>query len=161
MNNIYTIEQTQNITSRNPGAKIVLVGGCFDLIHIGHIQFLSLAKQQGDILIVILESDSSVKKKKGVNRPINAQRDRALLLSELRSVDYVLLLPEETSDKTYIEVTKLLKPAIIAITSGDPHLAQKKNAAEKVGAQIIEVTPLINDQSTSRLARLLEKEKSL
>jgi len=138
--------------------RIVLVGGVFDLLHIGHLHFLEKAKEAGDVLVVLLESDSSVKKKKGNNRPINIQADRATMLAALRPVDHIILLPDPTTDIDYQNVTKLLKPAIIATTIGDPYLAQKQSAAKSVGAQVREVIQQIDDKSTSHLAQLLAKE---
>ncbi|MCR4263595.1 MAG: adenylyltransferase/cytidyltransferase family protein, partial [Candidatus Roizmanbacteria bacterium] len=83
--------------------KKVLVGGCFDLIHYGHITFLSEARKQGDYLIVALESDENVKKYKGPNRPIHKQAERAEMLRSLRMVDEVVELPEMKEDYDYFK----------------------------------------------------------
>ena len=72
--------------------NIVLVGGCFDIVHLGHLIFLEKAKAKGDILIVLLESDENIRKNKGQNRPINNQEDRALFLSKLKMVDKLDIL---------------------------------------------------------------------
>ena len=155
---IIPFDQTPTHQYEYNDKKIVLVGGVFDLLHIGHLRFLEKAKQAGDILIVLLESDSSVKKKKGNDRPINTQEDRAAMLAALHPVDYVILLPDPTTDQDYQNVTKLLKPAIIATTIGDPYLAQKQTAANSINAKVQEVIAQIDDKSTSHLARLLAKE---
>ena len=76
--------------------KIVFTNGCFDLLHVGHVRYLSMAKELGDYLIVGLNSDQSVKKLKGKNRPINIFEDRAKLLMALTSVDLVLIFEEQT-----------------------------------------------------------------
>ena len=76
--------------------KVVFTNGCFDILHAGHIRFLKKAKKLGDILIVGLNSDSSVKKIKGKERPIINQRDRAEILSNLVMVDYVCFFDEDT-----------------------------------------------------------------
>ena len=78
------------------GKKIVFTNGCFDIIHAGHVEYLQEAANLGDILIIGLNSDSSVKKLKGKNRPINSQIDRAKVLSGLTTVSYIVLFEEDT-----------------------------------------------------------------
>ena len=78
--------------------KIVFTNGCFDLLHVGHIRYLSQAKKLGDFLIIGLNSDRSVKKLKGKDRPINSFEDRAILLSALNSVDLVIKFEEQTPE---------------------------------------------------------------
>lgn len=76
--------------------KIVFTNGCFDIIHPGHVSYLRESKRLGDILIVALNTDDSVKKLKGESRPVNNQDDRALVMDELKSVDYVTHFAEDT-----------------------------------------------------------------
>ena len=83
---------------KSEGKKIVFTNGCFDLLHVGHIKYLSQAKDLGDILIIGLNSDKSVKKLKGNNRPINSFEDRAKLLAALKSVDLVIMFEEQTPE---------------------------------------------------------------
>ena len=135
----------------------VLVGGSFDVLHSGHITFLRNAKKQGTTLIVLLESDTAIRQKKGVHRPISSQQERAFVLSELQSVDSIVLMPEETHDSDYYEVTKAIKPAIIATTKGDPYREQKIVCANAIQAMVIDVTPRIDKKSTSRIVKLLKK----
>ena len=78
--------------------KIVFTNGCFDLLHVGHIRYLFQAKKLGDFLIIGLNSDRSVKKLKGKDRPINSFEDRATLLSALKSVDLVIKFEEQTPE---------------------------------------------------------------
>ena len=78
--------------------KIVFTNGCFDLLHVGHIRYLAQAKRVGDFLIIGLNSDSSVKKLKGKDRPINSFEDRATLLSAIESVDVVIMFEEQTPE---------------------------------------------------------------
>lgn len=150
-------ESTEQLIPTNQ--QLVLVGGCFDILHKGHIEFLKKAKGQGSSLAVLLESDSSIRQKKGSNRPVNSQTDRAAVLDALRTVDYVILLPEKTVAEDYYEVTKLLKPVIIATTSGDPHRDQKEKCALAVHAQVRDVILPIADKSSSRIAQLLANEE--
>ena len=78
------------------GKTVVTTNGCFDLVHAGHIGYLQAAKDFGDVLIVLLNSDASVKRLKGPTRPIVSEDDRALLLAELRCVDYVSIFEEDS-----------------------------------------------------------------
>ncbi len=83
---------------KSDGKTIVFTNGCFDIIHRGHVDYLRKAKALGDILIVGLNSDSSVRRIKGENRPIVPEGDRAAVLSELRSVDFVVPFEEDTPE---------------------------------------------------------------
>lgn len=139
------------------GKKLVLVGGCFDVIHIGHIDFLENAKSLGDILIVLLESDATLTRLKGMHRPIHTQKDRARILTALQSVDLVITLPEIINDKVYDNVILGLKPAIIATTIGDNSISHKRRQANIISARLVEL-PKTANYSTSKVARLLEKE---
>jgi len=146
---------------RDKEQSIVLVGGCFDILHIGHIKFLESARNLGDALFVLLESDKNVKKLKGENRPINPQNERALVLESLRFVNYVILLPTMKTDKEYDKLINQLKPAIIATTKDDPMIKHKKRQVSMTGGKLKFVISRIKNKSTSRLAVLIEKEKSL
>ncbi|MFH1853779.1 MAG: D-glycero-beta-D-manno-heptose 1-phosphate adenylyltransferase [Candidatus Omnitrophota bacterium] len=94
--------------------KIVFTNGCFDILHPGHVDYLSKAKALGDILIVGLNSDSSVRKLKGKCRPITPQNDRARVLSALESVDFVVIFSEPTP----IRLIKALRPDVL-VKGGD------------------------------------------
>jgi len=87
---------------------IVTCNGCFDILHIGHLKFLEEAKEQGDVLIVAINSDSSVKENKGPKRPINTEEDRANMLAALELVDYAVIFPE----KTPISLLETIKPDV-------------------------------------------------
>lgn len=137
--------------------KLVLVGGCFDILHAGHIQFLKKAKKYGDHLMVLLESDETVKRLKGQHRPINSQKNRAIVLSALESVDSVSLLPPLSSNKAYDALVLRLKPAIIATTTGDLFRKQKEKQAKRVAGRVVSIKN-VKDFSTTRLTQLLSKE---
>ncbi|MDP2929429.1 MAG: D-glycero-beta-D-manno-heptose 1-phosphate adenylyltransferase [Candidatus Omnitrophota bacterium] len=94
---------------RKKGKRIVFTNGCFDIIHVGHIDYLSKAKRLGDILVVGLNSDSSVRKIKGKNRPINKESDRAKVLSSLYFVDYITIFNETTPEN----LIKKVRPDIL------------------------------------------------
>ncbi|HCS79249.1 TPA: glycerol-3-phosphate cytidylyltransferase [Patescibacteria group bacterium] len=140
-------------TSQN----LVLVGGCFDILHLGHVRFLAACKKLGTV-IVALESDQTLTTHKGHLRPIHAQSERAEVLCALASVDYVLLLPYLSTHAEYYELTQSVAPQIIAVTEGDPLLTNKQKQAEAVGAKIV-VIPKINTPSTTQLAKLLGLEQ--
>lgn len=108
------IKILSDLKKTNPTQKVVFTNGCFDILHAGHVQYLSQAKACGDILIVGLNSDNSVRKLKGSARPINNQSDRAIVLSALKSVDYVIVFEEDTP---YILI-KTLKPDVL-VKGGD------------------------------------------
>lgn len=136
--------------------SIVIVGGCFDILHAGHIKFLENAKKTADFLFVLLENDKSVKKMKGNRRPINTQGERALILSAISFVDYVVLLAEMTKDEEYDTLIAEISPEVIATTNHDPNVRHKERQAKKIGAKLKFVTRRIPNTSSSRLAELLE-----
>lgn len=80
------------------GEKIVFTNGCFDILHAGHVRYLEQAKSYGDILVLGLNTDASVRENKGPRRPINSERDRAAVIGALRAVDYVVLFGEKTAE---------------------------------------------------------------
>ena len=131
--------------------KIVVVGGCFDIVHLGHLIFLEKAKAKGDVLIVLLESDENIKKNKGPNRPINNQNDRAVFLTKLKMVDYVIKLPEMKSDEDYLKIIKEIKPKVIAVSENDSNLEKKREQAKQIGAKVLIVSKIVPHQSTSRI----------
>ncbi|WP_300329024.1 D-glycero-beta-D-manno-heptose 1-phosphate adenylyltransferase [Fusobacterium sp.] len=96
----------ENLKAQNK--KVVFTNGCFDILHVGHLRYLNEAKKQGDILIIGVNSDSSVKRLKGETRPINNQFDRAELLCGLKAVDYAVIFEEDTPE----ELIATLKPSI-------------------------------------------------
>ena len=137
--------------------KIVLVGGCFDLLHYGHVSFLKEAKKLGNYLIVLLESDENVKMLKGEGRPFHTQAQRKEMLLSLACIDEVRELPSNTTNETYNTLIASIRPSVITLTEGDPKLELKTKQAELVGAGIV-VIPKIHTPSTSQLAKLLDIE---
>ncbi len=160
MDRILTIEEATAVSkkNKNQGKTIVLTGGCFDILHVGHIALLQNAKKQGDILMVLLESDEKIKQLKGADRPIHTQKERALMLASLRYVDYVILLPTMTRDEEYDKIVQAIRPTIIATTEHDPKNEHKKRQAEKVGAKLAYVIQYIPNISSSKLIEKLQKD---
>ncbi len=99
---------------RKEGKKIVFTNGCFDILHAGHVDYLEKAKALGDILIVGLNSDSSVKRLKGKDRPINSQELRKRVLEGLKAVDLVIIFDEDTPER----LIKEIKPDVL-VKGGD------------------------------------------
>lgn len=142
---------------RHQGKSIVLAGGCFDILHLGHINFIKKAKEQGDVLILLLESDQSIREKKGEERPINNQQVRAQILAAIIYVDYVVLLPK-LENKDYDAIISSISPAIIATTEGDLQRVHKERQGKIIGAKVVDVIPAITDASTTKIANILSKE---
>jgi len=138
------------IILKNSNQKIVFTNGCFDILHIGHIKYLEKAKSFGDILVVGLNSDSSVRTLKGESRPINIEDDRAYLLAGLESVDFVVIFREETP----LKLIETLKPNIL-VKGGD-----YKNK-EVIGSEIVDEVKLVDfvdGKSTTNIINKAKKE---
>ncbi len=153
MGKIININDAAKISKqlKQQGKTIVLAGGCFDLIHSGHISFLDAAKKQGDLLFVLLESDENVRKIKGQRRPLNSQKNRSIVLSVLPSVDYIIPLKGVTKNNEYDKLIVQIKPDVIAMTKGEPGLKQRKRQASMVGAKVKLVIARVKEKSTTGL----------
>lgn len=159
MNKILTIDKAIEISTnlQKQNKTVVLIGGCFDILHTGHLEFIEHAKKEGNVLMILLESDEGIKKQKGEQRPINTQQKRARMLQALELVDYVIPIPELDSTE-YDAIITHIHPNILATTKGDPNRTHKERQAQKIQAQVIDVVDLIKDASTSRLAKLLQEK---
>lgn len=135
--------------------SIVLAGGFFDILHIGHIKFLENSKKHGDYLFVLLEDDYKAKKIKGTNRPINSQKNRAKILSTLGSIDYVILLKNMTDNVKYDRIIVQLAPSVLATTYGDPNIKHKKRQAKLVNGKVVCAIERIYNHSTTKLSEHL------
>ncbi len=138
---------------RFKGKKIVFTNGCFDILHAGHIAYLSKAKDLGSILILGLNTDASVKRLKGENRPVNDQDSRAIVLAALRFIDAIILFDEDTP----YQLIKLIQPDILV--KGSDYKADEIVGADIVkdkGGKIVTVDFLEGFSTTS----LLEKIKN-
>lgn len=159
MQTIIAVSQLQDLAYKlhEQGKRIVLVGGCFDLLHLGHVTLLEDAKKQADVLIVLLESDKRIKELKGSERPLHTQAQRAHILAALRPVDYVVLLPDHMENQDYDTVVKQLQPAIIATTQGSDATVHIQRQADMVHATVHFVQPIKN-LSTTRILDIVAKE---
>lgn len=136
---------------KKSGKTIVLAGGCFDILHSGHISFLDAAKKQGDLLFILLESDENVRKIKGHGRPVNPQKNRSIVLSVIPSVDYIIPLKGVTKNDEYDKLIVQINPDVIAMTKGEPGLKQRERQALLVGAEIKLVIDRVKGKSTTGL----------
>jgi D-glycero-beta-D-manno-heptose 1-phosphate adenylyltransferase len=137
-------------------ARVVIVTGAFDLLHIGHLRFLEAARQLGDRLVAGVESDARVRAWKGPTRPIQTQEDRCELLAALRCVDEVFVIEGERVDPPfYADLLAPLGATYLAVTADDPFLEAKRAAMAAVGVELVVVTPRIENYSTTHLVALL------
>ena len=134
------------------GKKVVFTNGCFDLIHSGHVDYLVKSKEMGDVLILALNSDSSIKRIKGDKRPILKQDERAFIVSNLKPVDYVIFFDEDTP----AEIIKDLIPDVLV--KGADWTIDKIIGREIVEANGGEVKTIkfVNDQSTSNIIKIIK-----
>ena len=134
------------------GKKVVFTNGCFDILHVGHLRYLNEAKKQGDILIVGVNSDSSVRQLKGEGRPINNEIDRAEMLSRLKAVDFTVIFEELTP----IETLEKLKPSI-HVKGGDYDKNKLPETAtvEKNGGEV-RILSFVEGKSTTNIVKKIQ-----
>ncbi len=138
---------------RKSHQKTIFTNGCFDLLHRGHIYLLNTAKQQGDILIVALNSDASIKSNKGDPRPIMPDTERAEIIAALEMVDYVVIFDELTPDK----IIKELVPDVL-VKGGDWGHDEivGRETVERAGGLVIRIPPLPG-HSSSRIIDIISR----
>ena len=125
------------------GKKIVFTNGCFDILHVGHVKYLEEAKSYGDVLIVGLNSDASVKRLKGSTRPVNPQEDRAYILAALEAVDYVVIFEDDTP----YDLIKAVQPHIL-VKGGD---YEGKTVVGQDIADELRLVQFIDGKSTTKI----------
>src|SRR5271166_2280699 len=139
----------------NPGKTIVFTNGCFDILHAGHVRYLAAAKRLGDILVVGLNSDASVRELKGIGRPLNSQDDRAEVMAALEAVDHVIIFAE----KRVSHLLRQMRPQIYA-KGGDYTMdsldSEEVVALKEINARI-EILPLVPGKSTSKLVQAIQQ----
>lgn len=138
---------------REEGRRIVLTCGCFDILHRGHVSYLTQAKALGDILIVAVNSDASVARLKGPTRPVNSVSDRLCVLAALGCVDHLVTFDEDRPD----ELLRLVRPDLF-VKGGDyrRETVAEAELVESLGGQV-EILPLVDDRSTSKLIQQIHK----
>jgi len=149
--NIKTTEEISIISSelKKRGKKIIFTNGCFDILHAGHVNYLEVAKDYGDVLILGINTDRSVKKIKGAGRPINKQLDRAYILAALEVVDYVVLFDEDTP----YNLIQAIKPHVL-VKGGD--YEGQEVVGEDIADELI-LVPFVDGNSTTKTIEKIQK----
>jgi rfaE bifunctional protein nucleotidyltransferase chain/domain len=148
---ILTLEELTEKSSRLrlEGKRLVATNGCFDILHVGHVRYLLAARKLGDLLVVGLNGDDSVRQLKGAGRPVNRERDRAEVLAALESVDYVTIFPGKRASN----FLRAAQPAVYA--KGGDYTAdtldpEERAVLDEFGTRI-EIIPFEKGYSTSEL----------
>lgn len=141
-------------TEKAGGSKVVFTNGCFDLLHAGHVKYLQQARKLGDILVLGLNSDASVRRLKGEKRPLIGEEERAHLLAALDCIDYVVLFDEDTP----LELITLLRPDIL-VKGGDytPEKVVGRELVESYGGHVELISFVDGKSTTSIIERVLER----
>ncbi len=151
MNGIKSLDEIKSIRKKlkAENKKVVFTNGCFDLIHSGHVDYLLKAKAMGDILIVGLNSDESIKRIKGNKRPILKEDERAFIISNLKPVDYITIFEEDTPAKLIEEIIPdiLVKGADWSVENIVGREVVEANGGE------VKTIDFVNDQSTSKIIK--------
>lgn len=138
---------------RKEGKKIAFTNGCFDILHVGHVRYLREAKKAGDILVLALNSDSSVRTIKGEERPLVYEEERAEVLAALEFVDFITIFPELTP----LELINYLKPDIL-IKGGDwpEEKVVGREEVKKWGGRVA-IIPEVEGKSTTNIVEKIKK----
>jgi len=151
-NKIVPRDNIQNIRKTQKGKVLVFTNGCFDILHPGHIQYLAQARELGDFLWIGLNSDTSVKKLKGENRPVNTEQDRAKILAALFFVDFITVFSENTP----IELIRQIKPEIH--TKGGDYNKEdlpEYSIIREYGGNV-EIIPFVKGKSTTSIIQKIQ-----
>ena len=145
--------KNQLTAEKATGRTVVFTNGCFDILHAGHVRYLNAAKALGDILVVGLNSDESVRRLKGEGRPVNPAEDRAEVLAGLRSVDHVVVFDDATAE----ELVRQIQPDIY-VKGGDYSLDRLPEAAivAAYGGRTV-LVPMVEGRSTTNVIRRLQQ----
>ena len=135
------------------GRRVVFTNGCFDLLHAGHVKLFEHARRQGDLLIVGLNSDRSVRALKGPGRPVLSQRDRALLLAALQSVDYVTIFNERTPRQL---IERLRPDVLMKGADWGPGQIVGSDVVRRKGGRVVRC-PLLKGYSTTAIIQRIKK----
>jgi len=158
LNNSKLVKPDQLVSLRREwkknGRQIVFTNGCFDILHAGHVYLLQQAKSLGDILILGLNSDESVRRLKGPDRPIQNEVDRAYILAGMAAVDYVVFFGEDTP----LQLIRQVQPDVL-VKGGDYSPDQVVGASEvQHTGGTVKIIPLLSGRSTTKIASRMEKK---
>jgi len=153
-NNLKSLEELKEIVERlrEEGKKIVLTNGCYDIIHKGHVCMLQKMAKLGDVFIVAINSDESVRKFKGYPRPYNNEKDRAFVIGNIKKVDYVIIFNEDNP----LEIIKVLKPEVHAKGGAGlcERIKEEKELVESYGGEMICLDLVDGYSSTDLIERI-------
>lgn len=151
---ILSMVEAENLRTEKADKEIVFTNGCFDILHVGHVRYLKQASELGDVLVVGLNSDASVKRLKGSDRPVNSEKDRAELLSALGFVDYVVVFDEDTP----YNLIKAIQPDVL-VKGGDykPEDVVGKGIVESRGGKVL-ILPFVEGKSTTGIINKINKK---
>ncbi len=140
------------------GRRVVFTNGCFDILHAGHVRYLNAARAVGDVLVLGLNSDDSVRRLKGESRPINSEEDRAEVLAGLAAVDYVVIFDEPTAEP----LVELLKPDVY-VKGGDYTVERlpESRIVASYGGETVLVPEVPGRSSTNMIKKIRETGKEL
>jgi len=142
----------ERIRLKEQGKRVSFTNGCFDILHSGHVSYLQFARQQADALILGINSDASVRRNKGENRPIVCQEDRARVLAALECVDYVVIFDEDEPRNLIAE----LLPDVLVKGEDWAHYVSGREEVEAAGGKVV-LAKLIEGRSTTNIIeRILE-----
>ena len=141
-------------TLRSEGKRIVFTNGCFDILHRGHVEFLNRAKSYGDVLVVGLNSDASMRRIKGKGRPIVPEEDRAFILSNLLAVDYVSIFEDDTPLKL---ITAVRPDVLVKGADWDAEEIVGRDVVESAGGLVANI-PLVPNRSTTDIVKKIVKD---
>lgn len=147
MYKLLSYSAVKNFRKDHAGQKVVFSNGCFDILHIGHIRYMQEASKLGDVLVIGLNSDSSVKRLKGADRPVNSEQDRAELLCALGFIDYVVIFEEDTP----LELIKMIQPDVL-VKGGDysnEYVVGTKEVENRGGKLVL--IPFVEGKSTTNI----------
>jgi rfaE bifunctional protein nucleotidyltransferase chain/domain len=145
---ILTVEQVRAERDKlvAQGKKLVFTNGCFDILHRGHVAYLTFARNQGDALVVAVNTDASVKLNKGDERPINHEEDRAFVLASLRAVDFVVLF----GDKEPKDIVAKILPQVLVKGRDWAHYVSGREVVEANGGEVV-LADLVEGRSTTNV----------
>jgi len=136
---------------KDQNKKVVFTNGCFDILHAGHVDYLTKAKEKGDVLIVAVNSDVSTRKIKGALRPIVPQSERAFIIASLKPVDYVVIFDEDTPHKV---IKKLVPDVLVKGADWSLENIVGRDIVEKSGGKV-ETIKFVNDSSTTNIIKTI------
>lgn len=159
MTKTYSIKSVKRVLNKLNGKKIVMVGGSFDILHIGHLRFLQNAKKLGDILVVALNSDTHIKTYKPFNRPIICEKKRAEMLEGFKVVDFVIITPKAGLYDPYIY--KNIKPDVLGLGKEKGRKSSRLKNIENVRKYCPNLKVAFVDKDAKNISTTLIEQKVL